>query len=86
MVYLYVTTPTVNVDIPVNAFNLNGFITAPIIGEIPDTNAIDTNQYGGTIEWFAIEDEAAAGVIAFGKTYKAIFSLTVKEGFTFSGG
>jgi hypothetical protein len=70
----------------VNALDLTGKVTAPVKGAEPVTTAIDTAQYTGIVEWK--ENDGTTGVdgnFAASTVYKAVITLTVKEGFTFTG-
>jgi hypothetical protein len=69
----------------VNALVLNSFITAPVKGAAPKTIPIDGLQYTGTIQWRTNAGDAVTGNFAVSTVYKAIVTLTVKSGFTFTG-
>ncbi|GAB6390787.1 MAG: leucine-rich repeat protein [Treponematales bacterium] len=70
----------------VSLLNLTGAVTAPVKDAVPDTTAIDTAQYTGTVAW-----QNAGGAVFTGNTfaastvYKAVVTLTAKSGFTFAG-
>ncbi|MDD2584262.1 MAG: YDG domain-containing protein, partial [Bacteroidales bacterium] len=55
-------------------------VTAPVVGEIPNTTAIDTNQYSGTISWSPADNPFLGEEV-----YTATISLTAKTGFTLTG-
>jgi hypothetical protein len=72
-------------DTVVNAFSLDGMVTAPVKGETPDTTAIDEAQYTGAIAWQTADGAANTDAFAASTVYKAVVTLTAKTGFTFSG-
>ena len=74
------STPTIKDD---DAFNLTGRITAPVFLNVPQTT-FQTEWYNASIAW----SEAGStyqNITFFGsnKTYKAVVTLTPKQGFTF---
>ncbi|MDR1787171.1 MAG: InlB B-repeat-containing protein [Treponema sp.] len=71
---------------PVSLFSLNGLLTAPVKGAAPDTSAINTAQYTGTVEWKTASGASFSGsVFAAATIYKAVVTLTAKTGYTFTG-
>jgi hypothetical protein len=69
----------------VTAFSLDGKVTAPVRGAIPDTTTINETQYTGTIAWQTSGGAAHTSAFAPSTIYKAVLTLTVKEGWTFNG-
>ncbi|MDR0877997.1 MAG: hypothetical protein LBN21_08090, partial [Treponema sp.] len=69
----------------INAFGLDGYITAPVTGAVPSAAEIDRTQYTGTIVWQ--KDGEISGVETFeaAAVYKAVITLNAKTGFTFTG-
>ncbi|GHV28708.1 hypothetical protein AGMMS4952_13090 [Spirochaetia bacterium] len=75
-----------NASVVVTALSLTSLVTAPVKGAPQNTTAINTVQYTGTIGWFENDGiTAAPAVFAANTVYKAIVTLTVKTGFTFTG-
>ncbi|GHV26816.1 hypothetical protein AGMMS4952_07500 [Spirochaetia bacterium] len=73
-------------DTVVNALSLDSLVTAPVKGATQNTTAINTAQYTGTIVWFENNGTTAApAAFAANTVYKAIVTLTAKNGFTFTG-
>jgi hypothetical protein len=72
-------------DTAVNAFSLDGLITAPVRDAQPDTGPIDTAQYTGTIAWQTDSGTAPTGAFAAATRYRAVVILTAKSGYTFTG-
>jgi hypothetical protein len=72
------------------ALQLDGLFDAPVAGESPDTT-LSTAQYAGQIAWYEVPDEGADSALetgtafAQGTVYKAVLTLTAKEGYTFDG-
>jgi hypothetical protein len=79
-------TADIDEDTPVNALSLNDLVTAPVKGSIPDTAAINTDQYTGTIVW---QNEDGSNItedyFAPSTVYKAVVTLTAKPRYTFNG-
>ncbi|GAB6393001.1 MAG: hypothetical protein MdMp014T_2374 [Treponematales bacterium] len=66
--------------------DLTGAVTTPAAGAAPDTAAIDTDEYTGTVEWQNAGGTAFTGsAFAAYTVYKALVTLTAKDGFTFTG-
>jgi hypothetical protein len=72
-------------DTSVNILDLTGEVTAPVKDAAPTTTAINTTQYTGTIAWQTTAGAPVSGNFAAGTVYKAVVTLTVKTGFTFTG-
>ncbi|MDR2500028.1 MAG: hypothetical protein LBD37_02970, partial [Treponema sp.] len=73
-----------SVPVKVTALALNGHVTAPVRGAAPNTAAIATDQYTGTIAW-KTANGAHSGNFAAETVYIAEVSLSVKSGYTFTG-
>ncbi|GAB6390773.1 MAG: leucine-rich repeat protein [Treponematales bacterium] len=70
----------------VSLLDLTGAVTTPAAGAAPDTGAIDTAQYTGTVEWQNADGTAFTGsAFEVYTVYKALVTLTAKSGFTFTG-
>jgi hypothetical protein len=70
----------------VSLLDLTGAVTAPVKDAAPDTTAIDTAQYTGTVAWHYAGGAAFTGnAFAASTVYKAIVTLTAKSGYTFTG-
>jgi hypothetical protein len=69
----------------VSAFSLDGKVTVPVKGAIPDTTAIDEDQYTGSIAWQTSGGAAHTGAFAAAAVYKAVVTLAAKTGYTFTG-
>jgi hypothetical protein len=69
----------------VTALDLTGKVTAPVKDKAPVTTFTATAQYTGAIVWKTAEDNEVSGNFAAGTVYKAVVSLTAKEGYTFTG-
>jgi hypothetical protein len=69
----------------VSDFSLDGYVTAPVRDATPDTTAIDTAQYTGTIAWQTEGGAAHTGAFAADTVYRAALTLTAKSGYTFTG-
>jgi hypothetical protein len=73
-------------DAAVSAFNLSALVTAPVRDAAPVTTAIDTTQYTGSVAWQTSGGAAFNGAaFAAGTVYKALVTLSVKSGYTFTG-
>jgi hypothetical protein len=72
-------------DTTVSVFSLDGLITAPVVGAAPDTTAIDEAQYTGSIAWQSSGGASHTGAFAATAVYKAVLTLTAKDGWTFDG-
>jgi hypothetical protein len=72
-------------DAPVNPLDLTGQVTTPVTGAAPDTTAINTDQYEGSIVWKTADGLVLSENFAAGAVYKAKVRLTAKGGFTFNG-
>jgi hypothetical protein len=70
---------------PVNALSLTGLVTAPVKGATPVTTDIDAVPYAGSIAWKQENDSDFSGNFAASTVYKAVLTLTAKDGFTFIG-
>jgi hypothetical protein len=73
------------IDTVVNAFSLDGKVTAPVRDAEPDTGPIDTAQYTGTLVWQTADGAANSGAFAASTVYRAVLTLAAKTGYTFSG-
>jgi hypothetical protein len=73
----------------VSARDLTSLVTAPVAGIAPNTTAIDTAQYTGTIAWQTSTGSAFTGddlgAFATSTVYKALVTLTEKPAYTFDG-
>jgi hypothetical protein len=70
----------------VNILTLDTKVTAPVVVEVPKTTAIDTIQYTGKVEWKTETNGAfSGGIFAPSTVYKALVTLSVKAGYTFTG-
>jgi formylglycine-generating enzyme required for sulfatase activity len=70
----------------VSDLDLSGLITAPVAGAAPNTAAISTTQYTGSIVWQTQSGAAFTGAtFAGGTVYRAVASLTVTTGYSFTG-
>jgi hypothetical protein len=70
----------------VDALNLTGLVVTPIKGAAPVISAIDATQYRGNITWKKSDDPTTVtGNFDAATVYKAIVTLTAKEGFSFDG-
>jgi uncharacterized repeat protein (TIGR02543 family) len=67
-------------DSTVNALNLSALVTVPESNATPNTTAINTAQYTGTITW-----QPPHPTFAPSTAYQATVSLTAKIGYTFTG-
>ncbi|MDR0909228.1 MAG: hypothetical protein LBM77_05620 [Spirochaetaceae bacterium] len=65
--------------------DLDGLIMAPVVGEIPVTTPINTTQYTGTVSWKEGGGSLSKAFFRGSKTYSAMLSFTVKNGYTFVG-
>jgi hypothetical protein len=72
-------------DTVVNAFSLDGKVTAPVRGATPNTTAINETQYTGAIAWQTTTGAAHSGAFAASTVYKAVVTLTAKSGYIFTG-
>gem|GEM_PF-5138711 len=64
----------------ISALNLSALITAPVRGQAPNTAAIDTPQYTGTVTWNPVDAKFADSTV-----YTATVTLTAKAEYTFTG-
>ncbi|GHV32493.1 hypothetical protein AGMMS4952_22930 [Spirochaetia bacterium] len=78
-------TTAAGMDDPVTALNLTDLVTAPVKDATPVTTAINETQYTGTIAWKTGADVAHTGAFVASTVYKAVFTLTPKTGYTFTG-
>jgi hypothetical protein len=67
------------------AFSLDGQISAPARGAALPISAIDEAQYSGTVAWQTQDGTAHNGAFAASTVYRAVVTLTVKNGYTFDG-
>ncbi|GAB6393049.1 MAG: leucine-rich repeat domain-containing protein [Treponematales bacterium] len=72
-------------DAVVDILDLTNAVTAPVRDAAPDTTAIDTVQYTGTVAWKDSADAAVSGNFAASTVYKALVTLAAKSGYTFAG-
>jgi hypothetical protein len=68
-----------------NDLDLTGKVTAPVKGAAPVTTFSDTTQYTGTIAWQTEGGGAVGETFGFETVYKAVLTLTAKDGYTFTG-
>jgi hypothetical protein len=78
-----VAAPTA--DQRVSAFDLTGFVTAPVVGAAPNTGAIDHAQYTGSVAWQKSDGTGAGGAFAASTAYRALVALAARPGYTFDG-
>jgi hypothetical protein len=73
-------------DTLVNDLFLDYLVVAPVKDAAPVTTAIDTDQYtSNIIVWQNVDGSRFTGDrFAVNKVYKAVFTLTAKQGFTFN--
>jgi hypothetical protein len=83
-VYIQMESPTITIP-TVNALDLSSVVTAPVKDTAPDRTVIDTSQYTGTVDWETEAGDPVTGNFAGSSIYKAIVTLTAKEGRVFSG-
>jgi uncharacterized repeat protein (TIGR02543 family) len=69
----------------VDLLDLSPAVTAPVKDAAPNTTALNTPQYTGTIAWKTASGEALAGNFAESTVYQAEAALSAKPGYTFSG-
>jgi hypothetical protein len=72
-------------DTIVNTFSLDGLVTAPVKAALPNTKAINTAQYTGTIAWQTEGGAIHSGAFGASTVYRALITLTAKPGYTFEG-
>jgi hypothetical protein len=69
-----------------DALVLTSLVVKPVKDVAPKTDAIDTDEYAGTIAWTNEDGEAFNGAtFAAGTVYKAVVTLTAKSDYTFVG-
>ena len=78
-------TAGVNEVTIVHALSLDGLVTAPVKGAAPVTAFAEQTQYTGTIRWQTESGDSVEGSFTASTVYKAVLTLTAKEGFTFIG-
>jgi hypothetical protein len=76
-------TPKVD-DVLVSATDLTSVVFMPYRDGSPQT-ALDQAEYSGTVAWETESGEALEGNFAPGTVYRALITLTPKEGYTLSG-
>jgi hypothetical protein len=69
----------------VSAFSLDGKVTAPVNRATPLTTPVDTDQYTGSVAWEHEDGTVLAGNFEPFTVYKAVLTLTAKDGWTFDG-
>jgi formylglycine-generating enzyme required for sulfatase activity len=69
----------------VSLTNLTDKVTAPVTGAAPDTTAIDTDQYMGTVAWQTSGGSPVSGNFAAGTVYQAVVTLDAQPDYTFTG-
>jgi hypothetical protein len=69
----------------ITAFSLDGLVTAPVKDATPNTKAINTAQYTGTIAWQTEGGATHSGAFGASTVYRALITLTAKPGYTFEG-
>lgn len=74
-----------NTPAPVTALSLDDLVTAPVKGAEPDTRAIDTDQYTGTVAWQTASGAAHNGAFVPSTVYRALVTFIAKSGYTFDG-
>jgi hypothetical protein len=70
-------------DTVVNILDLTGKVIAPVRGATPVTTFSETTQYTGIIVWRMEGGVPVSGSFTAGTVYKAVVSLTAKDGFIF---
>lgn len=80
-----VDSEAVDPDAVVSALSLNGLVTAPVKNTEPLTAFAEQPQYTGTIAWQTESGASVEGNFEASTVYKAVLTLTAKEGFTFTG-
>jgi hypothetical protein len=85
VVITFPATAAEGADTVVNAFSLDGKVTAPVRDATPDTTAINEAQYTGTIAWQTENGAAHSGAFAASTVYRAVLTLSAQSGYTFTG-
>lgn len=80
-----VDSEAVDPDAVVSAISLDGLVTARVKGAAPITVFAEQPQYTGIIRWQKADGSAVSGDFEVSTVYKAVLTLTAKEGFTFTG-
>jgi uncharacterized protein (TIGR02145 family) len=78
---------TVTVNAPATQITpapIAGF-TNPVTGAAPQTTIPATDRYTGSIKWMDAEGDFAGAAFAAEMVYRAIITLTAKDGYTFAG-
>ena len=70
---------------PLMVLELDNYVTAPEKDAAPNTDAIDSSHYTGTVVWKTESGEGHTGNFAAGSIYKAELVLSIKNGYTFAG-
>jgi hypothetical protein len=73
------------IPIMVSELSLDDKVIAPVRDATPDTTAIATSQYTGTVAWKTQVGAGHSGPFAASTVYKAVVSLTAETGYTFEG-
>jgi hypothetical protein len=69
----------------VTSRDLSALVTAPKAWLQPDSTPIDATEYTGAIQWQTAAGGTAADTFADDTDYKAVVTLTAKNGYTFTG-
>jgi hypothetical protein len=69
----------------VDAYDLTGLVVRPARGAAPVATAPDTAQYGASIGWQDAGGTPVGGNFAASTVYRAVVTLTAKDGLTFDG-
>ncbi|AEF83505.1 hypothetical protein [Leadbettera azotonutricia] len=78
-------TAAADADTTVNALALDSLVTSPVKGSAPVSGTIDRTQYTGSVAWTDNGGNPVTGNFAASTVYKAVLSLSVKGGYTFTG-
>ncbi|MDR3284138.1 MAG: collagen-like protein, partial [Treponema sp.] len=85
IIITFPATAAAGADTVVNLRALDGAVTAPKTGETPNFAAINTAQYTGDVEWQTSAGAPHSSLFAVSTVYKAVVTLTAKDGYTFDG-
>jgi hypothetical protein len=72
-------------DTVVTMRSLDSLVTAPARDVQPNSSAINTTQYTGTVAWQTAAGSPHSGAFGAGTVYRAVVTLTAKSGYTFTG-
>jgi hypothetical protein len=76
---------SVKLDKTVDDLVLDPYITSPVAGAVPNSQAIDAPQYTGTLRWSSIGSFSAIAGFAANASYTLKIVLAPREGYTFQG-